>query len=106
MRRETRFEREDDASGGRGVNTKRPWNKNVLLALAAPPTLDRYCVLSCFRPRISLWDADQLFILTAKRAQAVELARIIEEEDWGGEKPIVYDDQEETSGRSTTGLVR
>src|SRR5580693_6616043 len=43
----------------------------------------------------NLWNADQLFILTAKREQAVQLARIIEEEDWGGEKPIVYDNQGE-----------
>src|ERR1700720_1565074 len=40
----------------------------------------------------NFWNADQLFILTARRMQAVELARIIEEEDWGGEKPIVYND--------------
>lgn len=43
----------------------------------------------------NFWNADKLFILTAKRKQAVQLARIIEKEDWGGEKPIVYDDQEE-----------
>ena len=43
----------------------------------------------------NVWNADKLFILTAKRKQAVQLARIIEEEDWGGEKPIVYDNQEE-----------
>ena len=58
----------------------------------------------------NLWNADQLFILTAKREQAVQLARIIEEEDWGGEKPIVYDDQEETDsalgvGRQEFGLL-
>jgi hypothetical protein len=38
------------------------------------------------------------------------LARIIEEEDWGGEKPIVYDDQEEIDsalgvGRQEYGLL-
>jgi hypothetical protein len=43
----------------------------------------------------NIWNTDKLFILTAKREQAVQLARIIEEEDWGGEKPIVHDDQEE-----------
>ena len=58
----------------------------------------------------NLWNADQLFILTATREQAVQLARIIEEEDWGGEKPIVYDDQEEIDsslgvGRQEYGLV-
>lgn len=50
-----------------------------------------------------LWNADQLFILTATRGQAVQLARIIEEEDWGGEKPIVYDDQEEMDSALGTG---
>jgi len=58
----------------------------------------------------NLWNADQLFILTATREQAVQLARIIEEEDWGGEKPIVYDDQEEIDsslgvGRQEYGLL-
>src|ERR1700733_4781927 len=51
----------------------------------------------------NIWNADQLFILTAKREQAVQLARIIEEEDWGGEKPIVYDDQEEIDSAIGTG---
>jgi hypothetical protein len=58
----------------------------------------------------NIWNADKLFILTAKREQAVQLARIIEEEDWGGEKPIVYDDQEEIDsalgvGRQEYGLL-
>jgi hypothetical protein len=43
----------------------------------------------------NIWTADKLFILTAKREQAEEMARIIEEEDWGGEQPTVYDDQDE-----------
>src|SRR6202521_5585725 len=43
----------------------------------------------------NIWNADKLFVLTAKREQAVQLARIIEKEDWGGEKPILYNDQEE-----------
>jgi hypothetical protein len=52
----------------------------------------------------------RLFILTAKREQAVQLRRIIEEEDWGGEKPIIYDDQEEIDsalgvGRQEYGLL-
>lgn len=51
----------------------------------------------------NLWNADQLFILTAQRAQAVQLARIIEDEDWGGEMPIVYDDQEEMDDALGTG---
>lgn len=46
----------------------------------------------------NIWNADQLFILTAKREQAVQLARIIEEEDWGGEEPTVYANQEEIDG--------
>ena len=58
----------------------------------------------------NMWNADQLFILTAKREQAVQLARVIEEEDWGGEKPIVYNDQEEIDsalgvGRQEYGLL-
>jgi hypothetical protein len=57
----------------------------------------------------NIWNADQLFILTPEREQAVQLARIIEEEDWGGEKPILHDDQEETDsalgvGRQEYGL--
>jgi len=42
----------------------------------------------------NLWNADQLFILTDTREQAVELARIIEDEDWGGETPRVYEEEE------------
>ena len=59
----------------------------------------------------NIWNADKLFILTAKREQTVQLARIIEEEeDWGGEKPIVYDDQKEIdsalgAGRLEYGLL-
>ena len=58
----------------------------------------------------NFWNADQLFILTAKRKQAVQRARIIEKEDWGGEKPIVYDNQEEIDsalgvGREEYGLL-
>ena len=58
----------------------------------------------------NIWNADQLFILTAKREQAVQLAHIIEEEDWGGEKPILYNDQEEIDsalgvGRQDYGLL-
>jgi hypothetical protein len=51
----------------------------------------------------NLWNADQVFILTAKHEQAVQLARIIEEEDWGGEKPIVCDNQEEINSALGTG---
>src|SRR5260370_11950579 len=58
----------------------------------------------------NIWNAAKLFILTAKREQRVPLARILEAEDWGGEKPIVYDDQEEIDsalgvGREAYGLL-
>jgi hypothetical protein len=42
----------------------------------------------------NFWNADTLYILTETPAQALELARIIEEEDWGGEV-VVYKDREE-----------
>src|SRR5437879_13585540 len=35
----------------------------------------------------NIWNADQLFILNAKREQAVQLARTIEEEARGSEQP-------------------
>jgi len=58
----------------------------------------------------NLWNADQLFILTATREQALEMARVIEEEEWGGEQPTVYDDQQEIDaalrmGRQKCGLL-
>lgn len=55
------------------------------------------------------WNADHLFILTAKREHAAHLARTIEEEDWGGEKPILYDQDDIDSalgiGRQECGLL-
>ena len=42
----------------------------------------------------NFWNADTLYILTETPAQALELARIVEEEDWGGEV-VVYKDQED-----------
>lgn len=43
----------------------------------------------------NLWNADKLFIMTEDHERARELARVIQEEDdWGGEKPVVYEDQE------------
>src|SRR5262249_50372364 len=51
----------------------------------------------------NIWNADQLFILTAKREQAVQLARIIEEEDWGGAQPVVYSNHEEMDSALGTG---
>ena len=44
----------------------------------------------------NVWNADTLYILTESPAQALELARIVEEEDWGGEV-VVYKDQEDLS---------
>ncbi len=42
----------------------------------------------------NLWTADTLFVLTENHAQARELARIVEEEDWGGEV-YVHENQED-----------
>jgi hypothetical protein len=57
----------------------------------------------------NLWNADTLYLLTPTRAQARQLARIAEEEDWGGEV-FVYEDQEEIdralgTGRQEYGLM-
>jgi hypothetical protein len=55
------------------------------------------------------WNADTLFILTKDHAAARELARVIEQEDWGGEVRV-YEDQHEIdralgTGRQGNGLV-
>ena len=42
----------------------------------------------------NFWNADTLFVLTDTHEKARELARIIEEEDWGG-MVQVFEDQEE-----------
>jgi hypothetical protein len=42
----------------------------------------------------NFWNADTLYILTKTRAQAHELARIAEDEDWAGEI-VVYKDRGE-----------
>jgi hypothetical protein len=57
----------------------------------------------------NFWNADTLFILTPTGLQAHELARIAEEEDWGGEI-YVHDDQRDIdralgTGRQEYGLV-
>lgn len=57
----------------------------------------------------NFWNADSLFILTRTRAQATEFARIIQDEDWGGEVQV-YDNQEEIdralgAGRQENGLL-
>ncbi len=59
--------------------------------------------------RHNLWNADTLFILTPSRAQAHELARIAEEEDWSGEI-LLHEDQKESDralgmGRQEYGLL-
>ena len=50
----------------------------------------------------NLWNADMLFVLTPTHAQAQELARIAEEEDWAGEV-CVYKDQDEIDNALGTG---
>jgi hypothetical protein len=57
----------------------------------------------------NLWNADTLFVLTPTQEQARRLARIAEEEDWGG-MVRVYEDQKEIdralgTGRQECGLV-
>ena len=58
----------------------------------------------------NIWNADTLFILTRSRSDAEQLARVIVEEDWGGETPRIYKNQEEIdralgTGREDYGLV-
>jgi hypothetical protein len=50
----------------------------------------------------NLWNADTLFVLTENHAQARDLARIAEEEDWGGEV-YVYENQDDIDGALGTG---
>lgn len=57
----------------------------------------------------NIWNADTLFILTPTRHDAERLARIIEEEDWGGEVHL-YTDQKKMDmalgmGRQEYGLL-
>jgi hypothetical protein len=57
----------------------------------------------------NLWNADTLFLLTPTRRAAEQLARLAEEEDWGGEVHV-YKDQAETdralgTGRQEYGLL-
>lgn len=57
----------------------------------------------------NLWNADTLFVLTPTRRQAEELARIAQDEEWGGEV-CVHTDQAESDyalgvGRMEYGLV-
>jgi hypothetical protein len=57
----------------------------------------------------NFWNADTLYILTPTRREAERLARIAEEEDWGGEVRV-YADQAQTDralglGRQEYGLL-
>ena len=57
----------------------------------------------------NLWNADTLFLLTPTRKAANELARHVEEEEWGGETHV-YGDQAEMdralgTGRQEYGLM-
>jgi hypothetical protein len=57
----------------------------------------------------NFWNADTLYILTETHAQANELARIAEDEDWAGEI-VVYKNQDEIdralgTGRQENGLL-
>ncbi len=57
----------------------------------------------------NFWNADTLFILTPTHDHARRLARIIEEEDWGGEVRVI-ENQEEIdralgTGRDEYGLL-
>lgn len=57
----------------------------------------------------NIWNADTLFLLTPTRQEAEHLARIAEEEDWGGEIQIIHDqaeiDRALGTGRQAYGLV-
>ena len=57
----------------------------------------------------NFWNADTLFVLTPTRQDARELARLAEEEDWGGQVQV-YEDQAEIDqalgiGRQEYGLL-
>lgn len=56
-----------------------------------------------------VWNVDTLYVLCDTREQARQLARLADEEDWGGE-PRLYEDQEEIdyalgTGRREYGLL-
>ena len=57
----------------------------------------------------NLWNADTLFLLTPTRRAAEELARLLEEEDWGGEVHVCKDQAETDralgTGRQEYGLL-
>src|SRR5437879_522457 len=43
----------------------------------------------------NIWNADMLYILSRKREQTRRLAKIVTDEDWGGEEPHIYEDTRE-----------
>lgn len=55
------------------------------------------------------WNADKLFVLTPNREQARRLARIAEEEDWGGEVQVYLNEEDINralgTGREEYGLL-
>lgn len=57
----------------------------------------------------NFWNADTLFLFTPTRDQARELARLIQEEDWGGEVWVCEDQHEIDralgTGRDEYGIV-
>lgn len=50
----------------------------------------------------NLWNADTLFVLTPTKAAADQLAKVAEDEDWGGETQV-YRDQKDSDGALGTG---
>jgi hypothetical protein len=58
------------------------------------------------RTRFNAFDGERIYASLRKHRahwQAAQLARIIEEEDWGGAKPVVYENQEEIDAALGTG---
>ena len=57
----------------------------------------------------NIWNADTLYILTATRPEAEELAQIAEDEDWAGEVHVFQGqaeiDRALGTGRQKNGLV-
>ncbi|QEL19889.1 hypothetical protein [Limnoglobus roseus] len=57
----------------------------------------------------NVWNADTLFVLTPTRPAAEQLAKIAEQEDWGGEVQVYHDqkdiDNSLGTGRQPYGLV-
>jgi hypothetical protein len=113
--RRTRF---NDLDGERIVASLLKYRDLWLAALLDRPGIPDYStprhLLMCGLIKLrdlddNIWNADTLFILTRTHEQARRLARIVEEEDWGGEISLV-EDQEEIdralgTGRQEYGLL-